>query len=150
MQPVTKGHRNSLLCLKGLQTKTFATDPEECKPTASVCCVLKGCRRCTVCLRCTESDIFSYLLQPQTIQAYKKFSHVPKIDDVPISKVQPLSCVKVHCTTGGRNVKVSPRDHGWQNLLTNIIVNLPCCLKKQRCLVIKREKKFLYSKNVFE
>lgn len=48
-------------------------------------------KRCAVRLRCTKSDIFSHLLQPQTIPAHKNYCHVPKIEDAPISRVKPLA-----------------------------------------------------------
>lgn len=65
-------------------------------------------KRCAVRLRCTKSDIFSHLLQPQTIPAHKNYCHVPKIEDAPISRVKPLACEKLGCRSGGRNVTVTP------------------------------------------
>lgn len=99
-------HRRSLFCFKRPRGDQFVTrssetvNPELCSEGMQ--------KRCAVRLRCTKSDIFSHLLQPQTIPAHKNYCHVPKIEDAPISRVKPLACEKLGCRSGGRNVTVTP------------------------------------------
>lgn len=105
MRPVTDSQALFVL-LKRPRVEQFVTrsseavNPELCSEGMQ--------KRCAVRLRCTKSDIFSHLLQPQTIPAHKNYCHVPKIEDAPISRVKPLACEKLGCRSGGRNVTATP------------------------------------------
>lgn len=90
MRPVPDGSQ-ALFVLLEATTSRSVCDPLLWDRVNPELCSEGMQKRCAVRLRCTKSDIFSHLLQPQTIPAHKNYCHVPKIEDAPISRVKPLA-----------------------------------------------------------